>query len=103
MGAAAFLADGLADEGVMPYECVSMSRRTLVLLSFCQFLHTSFSGEKRPETGCFCLRSVGRWQTRHVMLANVARCVWILGVGYLSSSCAEKCAKTGRKGWFCKA
>lgn len=41
MEAVAFLDDGLDDEGVMPYECVSMSGRTLVLLSFCQFLHTS--------------------------------------------------------------
>lgn len=70
MEAVAFLDDGLDDEGVMLCKCVSMSGRILVLLSFCQFLHTSFSGEKRPETGCFCQRSVGRWQTQHVVSAN---------------------------------
>ena len=77
-------------------------KQTTWFAFFLLLLHTTKNVGKRPSARRIWQRNVGRWQTRHAVLTNMARCVCKFSTLRLPKSNAEKCAKTSKKPWFCK-
>lgn len=72
-------------------------KQTTWFAFFLLLLHTSKNVEKGLLKRRIWQRSVGRWQTRHAVLTNMARCVGKFSTLRLPKSNAQKCAKTSKK------
>ena len=77
-------------------------KQTTWFAFFLLLLHTMKNVGKRPSARRIWQRNVGRWQTRHAVLTNMARCVGKFPAPRLPKSNAEKCAKTHKMKRFCK-
>lgn len=72
------------------------------LLSFCQLLHTSKSGEKGNLLRRFCRRTIGRLPMPYVKFVNALCRVWNPPVLSWQISSAKKCAEKWQNSLFCK-